>query len=92
MGFHTNKTSSNENSQVIIHKSAANTHNLYAIELNNIIDHIGIILLSIQYMITPIIDTTNTLQSSIGYVNILHGNCTSNRGWNVFLSVNTMTE
>ena len=52
----------------------------------------GIILTSIRYMITPIIDRVNNLRTIIGDANILHDNCTSNGCWNLFLSVNIMPE
>ena len=46
-------------------------------ELNNDIDHMGLILPNIGYMITPTIDTANNLQTSIGDANLKHGECTS---------------
>ena len=89
---YTNKKNENEKSHAIIHQSAANIHKLCVVELNNVTDHIGNILTSIQYIITPIINTINTLQSTIGDYNLLAGNRTSNRCWNIFLSANGMTE
>ena len=65
---------------------------MYYMELNNAIDNMGFTLPNVRYMIIPIIDTANNLQTSITDANIKYDDCTSKGCWNVFLSANEMTE
>ena len=61
-------------------------------EINTSIELISKVIPNIKHMISPIIDTADAMQNTIGNVNLKRSEIAFQGCWNVFLSVNAMTE
>ena len=92
IGAYSTKKSTNPMKQQEINKNTDAIKEWGINEINTSTNLISKVIPNIKYMISPIIDTTNALQNSIGNANLKRSDTAYWGCWNVFLSVDAMTE
>ena len=92
VGVYSNIKNKNEIKQDVIDKNADATEKCGVNKINMTNDLLSKVLPNIKYMISTSVDTADELQNTIGNANLKRIDTASRGCWNVFLSINAMTE
>ena len=92
VGVYSNKKSKNPIKQQEITKKADAIEVSGIYEIKTSVDLLSKVIPNITYTISPIIDTADELQNPIGNANLKRVETSCRGCWNMFLSINAMTE